>query len=153
MSGLFCCALSGHRDLPADFDKNQVYDDLERIIQEGYTTFYCGMALGFDLAALECLIDLKERYHVRIDACIPFRGQEKKYPQEERERYKKLLAKCDVVHILSDAYYQGCYLARDRFMVDHCDLLYAYCTRKEGGTAYTVNYADSKGREIRLYLI
>lgn len=151
MSGLFCCALSGHRDLPENFDKNRVYDDLERIIQEGYTTFYCGMAMGFDLLALECLIDLKERYHVRIDACIPFRGQERKYPAREKKRYENLLARCDVLHILSDSYFQGCFLARDRFMVERSDLLYAYCTREEGGTAYTVNYAKSRGVEIRKY--
>ena len=135
MSGLFCCALSGHRDLPDDFDKNKVYDDLEQIIKEGYTTFYCGMAKGFDLVALECLVDLKRRYHVRVEACVPFEGQEKNFPPEEKQKYRRLIAECDKVNILADGYFPGCFLTRDRYMVEHSDLLYAYCTRDDSGTA------------------
>ena len=149
MTGLFCCALSGHRDLPEDFDRNVVYDGLERIIKEGYTTFYCGMALGFDMLALECLLDLKKRYHVRIEACVPFPEQDKNFPFAEKKRYRKLLSACDVVRVISYEYFTGCFLTRDRYMVDRCDLLYAYCTKTEGGTAYTVKYAKSKGVEVR----
>ncbi len=151
MSGIFCCALSGHRDLPEDFDGNAVYDDLEQIIREGYTEFLCGMAKGFDLLALQCLLDLKRRYHVRVVACIPFRGQEKHYPPKEREIYRELLERCDETRVLSEGYFNGCFLARDRYMADECDLLYAYCIRTKGGTAYTVRYAISRGKEVRLY--
>ena len=143
------CALSGHRGLPANFDKNLLYDTLDELIREGYDTFCCGMARGFDLVALECLADLKQRHHVRIEACIPYAGQRQTLPRFERVRYGNLLSWCDEVTVLSEHYYSGCMLARNRYMVDKADVLLAYCTREDGGTAYTVRYARAKGIEVR----
>lgn len=141
-------ALSGHRELPRDFDKNALYDALESLIKEGNFFFCCGMARGFDLAALKCLVDLKGRYHVRIEACIPYLGQEKNFPLEEKKAYRELLAFCDEKTYVSKTYFHGCALVRNRYMVDKCDTLLAYCTRDTGGTAFTVNYARSKGLRI-----
>lgn len=149
MNGL-CCALTGHRDLPENFDVNKVYDALETLIREGYTSFLCGMARGFDLLALQCLADLKQRYHVRIEACIPYAGHGNGLPPEERKKHHELLTWCDEHTVLAPAYYNGCMLARDRYMVDKCDVVLAYCTRDMGGTAYTVKYARTKGKEVRL---
>ncbi len=141
-------ALSGHRDLPADFDCNKLYDALEELIRGGNFHFCCGMARGFDLAALQCLIDLKRRYHVRIEACIPYLGQERNFPPREKKLYGELLPLCDETTVISQTYYSGCTLKRNRYMVDKCDTLFAYCTRDTGGTAFTVKYARSQGREI-----
>ena len=33
---------------------------------------------------------------------------------------------------------------RNRYMVDHSDICVCYCTSGEGGTAYTVRYAEKK---------
>ncbi len=143
------CALTGHRNLPEGFDKNMLFYSLERLIKEGYTTFLCGMACGFDLLALECLVELKQRYHVRIKACIPYPGQENRFPDGERKKYRRLLDWCDEKTVLYEAYFPGCFLARNRYMVEGCDLLFAYLTQKSGGTAYTVKYAESCGVPVR----
>ena len=37
------------------------------------------------------------------------------------------------------------YLARDRAMVDRSAYCIAYCSRKSGGTAYTIRYALGQG--------
>ncbi len=148
MKGL-SCAITGHRELRPDLDKNKVYDALEELILEGYTTFYDGMAQGFDLLALECLVDLKQRYHVRIEACIPYMGQEKYMGKADAELYRRLLTWCDETHILGEKFLRGCYLSRDRYMVDRCDLLLAYMYKDVGGTAYTVKYAKDRGIEVR----
>ena len=145
------CVLTGHRVLPKDFDENRLYDGLESLIRSGYDRFLCGMAMGFDLLALECLVSLRRKYRFTIEACVPFDGQETAFPYAEKKKYRELIAWCDVVHILFSEYRDGCYLARDRFMADRADLLYAYCTRERGGTAYTVNYAKKKGVEVRFY--
>lgn len=141
------CALTGHRALPPGFDKNALYDALEELAAGGYTYFYCGMAEGFDLLSLECLAALKEKYGLFLEACIPFTGQETHFSRENRELYHKLLSRCDRRTELFPAYRGGCYLIRDRYMVDHADLLFAYCERETGGTAYTVRYAKAKGVE------
>ncbi len=143
------CALTGHRDLPGSFDRNALYDGLEELIKEGYTFFCCGMARGFDLAALECLVDLKQRYHVRLEACIPYAGYEHGMPKSARLRYEVLLTWCDEKTVLYPAFFPGCFLARDRYMVEKADLLYAFCIRKTGGTAYTVGYAQKLGKPVK----
>ncbi len=142
------CALTGHRKLPGSFRREILYDTLATLVGKGYETFCCGMARGFDLEALDCLVDLKQRYHVRIEACIPYSGQETGFPAADRKRYKELLSFCDEKTVLSPRYFPGCFLARDRYMVEKCDLLLAYCVREKGGAAYTVRYAERCGVTI-----
>lgn len=139
------CALTGHRDLPETFDKNALYDKLEEMIRLGCDTFLCGMAQGFDLAALECLADLRQRYPFSIEACIPYRGQREGLAFSKREQYERLLSWCDRKTELFPEYQNGCFFARDRYMVDRADVVLAYCLRETGGTAYTVRYARKRG--------
>ncbi len=143
------CALTGHRDLPENFDVNKLYDALETAINEGYDTFYCGMARGFDLLSLDCLVALSRRYKIKLVACIPYEGHENSLSFETQKKYRSLLEWCDEKVVLYPAYCYGCYHARDRYMVDRADLVIAYCTRGSGGTAYTLRYAEKTGKEIR----
>ncbi len=143
------CALTGHRDIFPDFNENILYDTLEELIGEGYDCFLCGMAKGFDLIALECLKNLKKKYRLTIEACIPYEGQEKAFSDDERKKYRELLDWCDRKTILYREYRSGCYLSRDRYMVDCADIVLAYCKRETGGTAYTVDYANRKGIPVR----
>lgn len=138
------CALTGHRELPLGFNKNAVYDRLEELIKGGCDTFFCGMAEGFDLLALDCLKDLKKKYRIYIEACIPYAGQELRFSAEEKKRYRALLEWCDKKTVLFPSYRNGCFLIRNRYMVDCADVLLAYCVKESGGSAYTVNYAKEK---------
>ena len=143
------CALTGHRILPASFNRRILFDELEDLIRKGCNTFFCGMAEGFDLLSLQLLIELKERYPIYIEACVPFKGQERGYSSENRSLYREALKKCDQITVLFERYQNGCYLARDRYMVDCSDFLFAYCTRSSGGTAYTVRYANSTQKPVQ----
>ena len=143
------CALTGHRDLPENFDINRLYDLLEEIIRDGYDTFYCGMARGFDLLALDCLVSLRGKYPLKLIACIPYAGQDSNYTEKEKEMYRSLLAWCDEKNVFSDHYFNGCCQTRDRYMVDEADIVVAYCTKNSGGTAFTITYAQKKGKEVR----
>lgn len=142
------CALTGHRSLPPFFNRRILFDELESLIKKGYNTFFCGMAEGFDLISLQLLIELKERYPIYIEACVPFKGQENGFSLENRSLYRDLIKKCDRVTVLFERYKNGCYLVRDRYMVDCSDLIFAYCTKNEGGTAYTVRYALSAQKSV-----
>ena len=146
------CALTGHRELPADFNKNALYEALENLILEGCDTFLCGMAEGFDLLALECLSSLRQKYRIFTEACIPYQGREQRFSSARyRALYFKLLPACDKQTILSDKYFNGVFLTRDRYMVDHCDVVFAYCNKECGGTYYTVSYAKSKNIPVRYF--
>ncbi len=142
------CALTGHRDLPSDFDKNALYDLFEDLLKRGCDCFLCGMAQGFDLAALGVLVDLKRKYRFTAEACIPYEGHERGFAPAEKRKLRELLPWCDRKTVLFGSYQKGCFLARDRYMVDCADAVVAYCRRETGGTAYTVRYAEKKGKEV-----
>ncbi len=143
------CAFTGHRNVPENFDLQFFNKVVESFIKEGITVFYSGMATGFDLIAAEQVIELRKKYgHVKLVACVPCLGQQKYYSESEKRKYEKILPLCDEVKILSDHYYNGCMLVRDRYMVDNCGTVIALLEKNDGGTAYTVRYALEKGRKV-----
>ncbi|MBP5242911.1 MAG: DUF1273 family protein [Clostridia bacterium] len=148
-----CCALTGHRELDDAFDFIQLKNILRSLVLErGVSSFYCGMAIGFDTVALECLLALKKDFpSIKIIACIPCPEQADKFGKENKQRYYRLLSACDEKIILSERYTPGCMHLRNRYMVDNAQYLVAYYRKSTGGTAYTVKYAESRGRKI-IYL-
>lgn len=152
MNKEFCCAFTGHRNVRGDLDLNALTSVIKNVIEEGYTTFLNGMARGFDLIASQCVLKLKEQYpQIKLIACVPCPDQEKYFSEEDKKTYRKVLEACDEVKVLSKRYYKSCMLVRDRFMVDNCSCLIAYFRGEEGGTEYTLRYAEEK--EIEVYVL
>lgn len=143
------CAFSGHRNL---INNSLDYALLDRVVlnlvKMGTTDFLCGMALGFDMAAAETVINLKKDYDLTLKACLPCLEQSSLYSQKNKERYQFILSKCDEIVTISEQYRRGCMHERDRYMVDNCDALICFLRRQSGGTFYTVNYAKKKGVHI-----
>lgn len=145
------CAFTGHRDIEEQIDMHFFGECVQKLIDSGFDTFLCGMARGFDLIAGELVAKLKERNpHVKLIACIPCLEQEKYYFNGEKEKYNRVLSACDEVRVISERYYKGCMLTRDRYMVDNSSLLFAYQRKREGGTYYTLTYAQSKKKKIMI---
>ncbi len=142
-------AFTGHRDVK---DPNWVYDCLiatiKKLIAKGATTFICGGAIGFDTLAATALLELREHYPIRLVLAIPCEGQDANFPPAIKATYAQIRADADEEVVLYPAYQRGCMHSRNRYMVDHCDLLVAYCHQETGGTAYTVGYAKERGKEI-----
>ena len=133
------CVFTGHRDLQEDFSKKSLKNAILEMIKLGADTFFCGMAIGFDLTAAEVLLSLKKKNpSLKLIACIPCFGQEKYFSKADQKRYVSILKKVDEKVILADAYYKGCMQVRDKYMTERADCMIAYCKKKEGGTAYTV---------------
>ena len=149
--GGFVCAVTGHRVLSSDFSKEELRAALRALAAAGVRTFLCGMALGFDLLCAEEVLLLREELPVRLVACIPCADQAARYPKSARERYERILDRCDERAVLHECYCDGCMFERNRYMVDRADLLLAYFTGRRGGTKYTVGYAEKRG--IPVYLI
>ena len=143
------CAFTGHRDIVDPIDMTFFETCVQELIDRGFDTFLCGMARGFDLLAGELVVKLKESNpHVKLIACIPCPDQDKYYSPNEKEKYKRVLTACDEVKLLNEKFYKGCMLMRDRYMVDNCSLVFAYDRKSEGGTHYTLTYAQSKKKKI-----
>lgn len=142
------CALTGHRVLAADFSHERLRAALRALAEGGTRTFLCGMALGFDLACAEAILQLRAQYGLCLVACIPCADQSERYPRAGRAQYVRILAECDERVVLHEHYFEGCMFARNRYMVDRCDRLLAYLTGTCGGTYYTVRYAQKKGKPV-----
>lgn len=140
------CALTGHRETRGLIPK-AMFKELDRLIEQGVDTFYCGMAQGFDLLACEHLIG-----KAKVIACVPYPDQAQKFDWYERGRYERDLAKCDEQVIICPAYEEDCYKKRNYYMVDHADIVYAFFNGKQrSGTAQTIRYAKKKGLEVIIH--
>lgn len=145
------CVFTGHRDLDEAFSARALKKEVKKLLDKGITTFYNGFAIGFDMEAAKAVISFKKKYPTcKLVACIPCPEQEKYFTAEQKKLYYKLLKKADEKILVSDHYFNGCMLKRDRYMAERADVMLAYCKRKDGGTAYTVRYFQkvNPGSEI-----
>ena len=131
-----------------ELDYNLLDRVILNLIKSGVKKFYCGMAIGFDLAAAESVINYKRSYDIKLYACIPCENQTDGYSSADRRRYERILKNCDGEIIFAPLYFDGCMQLRDRFLVDNCDVLVSFLRRNRGGTHYTVSYAKSKDKKI-----
>lgn len=146
------CALTGHRSLGLNFDKDQLEKELKALVKSGVDTFYCGMAVGFDITACKILLEMKKKRKVKVVACIPCPEQDLHFTDEEKKAYRESLALCDAMVIISTSYTGDCMKKRNYYMVDNADMVYAYFNNnKRSGTYQTMNYAKKSGKKVRLY--
>lgn len=140
-------AFTGHRFIRYK-DRQQLKIELERAItacyHSGIRHFLCGMAVGFDMLAAETLLAMKADYSdIRLTAVIPFRGQPGKFNPADKERYHFILDKADNVVCLSETYFDGCFLRRNDYMLNHASHIIAYYNGEpKGGTFYTCRRAE-----------
>lgn len=135
--------------------KLELHNAIVRAIDDGYTTFLCGMAMGVDIWAGEIVLGLKRQFkNLSLIAVVPFPQQSNTWPQEWRIRFRNLLEKSDEVVMIADQYDPDIFFERNRYLVDHASRLIAvYNQEKKGGTAYTVRYAKQQGVELDLIAI
>lgn len=138
-------SFTGHRR----FDPERVVESLERVIARHsastceVVTFLCGMAIGFDMAAAEAVIEARESGHnVKLWCVVPYADQAKFFDSENQSRYYKILEAADRVTTLQSDYTPEVFHRRNDFLVAHCDRLIAYWDGKRGsGTYYTARRA------------
>ena len=129
--------------------KKKLTEQIELLIQSGIILFVCGMAQGADTYFVESVLSLKEKYpHIQIEGAIPYFGQADSWSEKERIRYEKNLALIDYKTVVSDKPSRFAPLKRNRYMVDKSSVLLSINYDKLGGSAYTEQYAMSKGVKI-----
>ncbi len=129
--------------------ENELISAITSAFADGYDTFYCGGAMGFDLLAAEILLIFRKRKNFRLVMALPFRAQSRTFPPEWRERYRCVLEQADEIVYVSDEYYKGCFYERNRYMVDRSERVIAFYDGKPGGTRDTVLYAKKTGVEVK----
>lgn len=146
------CCFTGHRTIPYDMTEyltKRVTDGLDYLYSQGINTFLAGGAIGFDTLAAKAVIHFRKAHRdVRLVLIIPCQDQTKKWKLADIITYKHIKKQADEVICLSDHYYNGCMHDRNRYLVDHSSACICYLTQPDGGTAFTVKYAKSKGLSV-----
>ena len=154
------CCFTGHRPgkLPWGYKeedprccdlKRRIYDAAEAAYEEGFRHFLCGMAQGCDQYFCECVLALREKHEdITIEAAIPCPEQADAWPEQEKQRYRRLVEACSYETVVSSHYTPYCMQRRDRYMVDHAALVIAVFDATSGGTRYTIDYAIKTGVPI-----
>ncbi len=152
------CCFTGHRPdkLPWGTDeadprcmalKGRLDQALERAYQAGMRHFICGMARGTDLYFAQGVLELRRRCPgVTLEAARPCESQADSWPEEEQERYQRILDQCDYETLVQHQYSRGCMQRRNRYMVDRSAMVVSvYNGEPKGGTAQTLLYAIRQG--------
>ncbi len=122
-----------------------------RCVEDGCTTFLCGMAKGFDIicgeAAARLMDNNKAWKGVKLIAVLPYE-KHGRWGGEWGKRHSGLLARADGVEVMRGGYTKTCYHERNRFMVDNSSRLICYWDGQLGGTAHSVYYARLKNLSV-----
>ena len=140
---------SGHRNIPQNRDelKKRLKNEVLNLIEKGVTFFGAGGALGFDMLAEETVLELKQKYtHIKLILVLPCPPEQQtlKWNDEQKQRYFSILNQADKVRILSPIYTRDCMFKRNRHLVNNSAYLICYLREGQGGTFFTVKYAESQ---------
>ncbi len=125
--------------------------EYDRLIKSGYKYFLTGGALGCDLLAAEIILKLKKEYsrkHIGHFLCLPCKNHDAKWEQRDKDRLQEIKKHSVVTYISDREYYDGCMQKRNKYMVDTSGVLIAVYDGISGGTKNTVEYAQSKGKQL-----
>lgn len=142
---------TGHRILPSNDSaiKKKIEKEIRILINQGITTYLCGMAIGFDMLAAEVILKLRNEFpNLKLVAVIPCLNQNAKFSIKDKTRYKHIIKNSEKIIIIAQEYYNGCMQKRNRFLVDYSTKVLAYLNSSRGGTFYTVNYAVKNDIEV-----
>ncbi len=147
------CCFTGHRPENMEYSEKDIRPLIEKAIDEaiekGITTFITGMAMGTDIWAAEIVLEKKEKNHnIRLLCALPHPNFDKRRNEVEKIRFKYILKKADEAVLVNNRYFSGCYHVRNKWMVDHSDMVIAVYNGSAGGTRNTVSYAKTNGVEV-----
>ncbi len=146
------CCFTGHRpeklQTPETEIKNWLYRQIENALEDGFVTFITGMAMGVDIWAGQIVVRLRESNPaIHLIAVVPWNGFAVRWHENWKDQYSALLAKADLVKVISDRYRDNVFRQRNEWMVNHCARVIAFFNGSEGGTREMIDYARKKGIE------
>jgi len=135
---------TGHRYITMYY-KAEINTLIDMALTQGISEFFCGMAIGTDLLAAECLVDRALSW----TAVIPCADQTERWTIHQQQRYRRLLDQTNKQIVLYPKYENGVMQARNLYMIRHSELCLAmYDNSNTGGTALTVRMAQQHHKLI-----
>lgn len=143
------CSFTGHRRILPTHQR-ALTDLLDRAIayaySEGCRTFYSGGAVGFDTLAAQRVRLFRESHpDVRLVMLLPCVGQQEHWSWGQKLSYEHLLCSADEIVFISEEYTPDCMRKRNVALVEHADMMIAYCGRMRSGSSQTLAMASKKG--------
>ena len=133
---------------------NKIEEAIQEYPMDKEFTLISGMAIGVDQLACAASFIIRSRMakegkKVTVEAAIPCRGQECKWPRKIQEKYFAMLEEVDKETYVHDGPYTfSCMNERNEYMVDHADTVIAIWDGSSGGTGNCVRYAQSQHKRI-----
>lgn len=146
--------------------ENVKYGVLKKSIKElvkdlvdkyGFNQFLCGAYKGFDFACFNALKEL----HKEVTITAAFKKEANLWRTSDKIAYNNILKRSDKVIYVDEQlgyytkntgyedYYIGKYFVRNKYLVDHCDmLLCCWDGNCEGMTWNAIEYAVKKNKPI-----
>ena len=144
------CCFTGHRPDKMELGEKEIKPLLEKAIDDaiaaGYVTFITGMAMGTDIWAAEIVLERKKKNNdLHLICALPHPGFESRRSDEEKKRFNDIVKNADLVKVINDRYFNGCYQVRNEWMVSKSNLVIAVFDGQKSGTANTIAYAKRIG--------
>lgn len=148
------CCITGHRDIPLDkleLVGRELQREIDEALQDGYRTFITGFAQGTDMLFARMVDARRGDYpDIFLEAALPYAGRIKQLTFDEKKR----LNKCNGIKIICEKYHSGCFMQRNRYLVQSSSRVIAvYDGREKGGTLQTIRFARVNEKELRIIKI
>ena len=134
------CTFFGHRDAPSKME-GAIRETIERLISEGVTCFYVGNNGNFDSMVHRQLKQLREKYpHIRYAVVLAYMpGEVSEYEDHSDTMLPEGIEEVHPRYAID---------WRNRWMLDHADIVVTYITHSWGGAAQFAEKAQRQKKGI-----
>lgn len=154
----YICCFTGHRPEKLNISEQEIKSKLtvaiDSAIRDGFTTFISGMSRGVDMWAAEIVLNKRiVNSSLQLICESPYKGFERSWNLIEQKRYNNIIKNADSVIYLGEHYFHGCFQIRNCHMVNNSSRVISAYTGENGGTRYTVEYAQKRNIQVINILI
>ena len=139
-----CCGF-GHRNVFENINE-ELDNAIETAIQQGCTVFYTGAMGEFDSLFSSAVRRAKKAHpHIKLICLKPYMTSD---INTDGDYYAAMYDDIIIPDELAGIHYKAVIKARNRWTVDHSDIVIAYTIRNHGGAYEALQYAHKKDKNI-----
>ena len=139
-----CCGF-GHRNVFENIN-GELDNAIEAAIQQGCELFYTGAMGEFDSLFTAAVRRAKKAYpHIKLICVKPYMTND---VNTNRDYYAAMYDDVIIPDELAGIHFKAAIKARNRWIVDHCDVVITYTIRDHGGAYEALQYAHKKDKNI-----
>lgn len=126
--------------------KKALYDQLQRLCDEGLEWVVVSGQLGVEFWATEVVLTLKKDYpHLKYSVITPFLEQDKNWNDQKKEQYTRMTYLADFVTSVTKRPYEAPwqFTEKDKFIINNTDgMLLVYDEENEGSPKYVLRLVE-----------